>query len=69
VLVIVAWIGATLLFELFVSHVANFKTAVGNLTVFLVLIGYIYTSLIIFLREDATRGGRGILELLFGYGR
>jgi uncharacterized BrkB/YihY/UPF0761 family membrane protein len=58
--------------------VANFKTAVGNLTVFLVLIGYIYTSSIIFLvgveldellREDATRGERGILELLFGYGR
>jgi membrane protein len=77
-LVIVAWIGATLIFELFVSHVADFKTAVGNLTVFLVLIGYIYTSSIIFLvgveldellREDATRGERGILELLFGYGR
>jgi membrane protein len=78
VLVIVAWIGATLLFELFVSHVANFKTAVGNLTVFLVLIGYVYTSSIIFLvgveldellREDATKGERGVLELLFGYGR
>jgi membrane protein len=78
VLVIVAWIGATLLFELFVSHVANFKTAVGNLTVFLVLIGYVYTSSIIFLvgveldellREDAAKGERGVLDLLFGYGR
>lgn len=78
VLVIVAWIGATLLFELFVSHVANFKTAVGNLTVFLVLIGYIYTSSIIFLvgveldellREDAAKGERGVIDLLFGYGR
>jgi membrane protein len=78
VLVIVAWIGATLLFELFVSHVANFKTAIGNLTVFLVLIGYIYTSSIIFLvgveldellREDAAKGERGVLDLLFGYGR
>jgi membrane protein len=77
VLVIVAWIGATLLFELFVSHVANFKTAVGNLTVFLVLIGYVYTSSIIFLvgveldelvRED-TSGERGVLHVLFGYGR
>jgi membrane protein len=77
VLVIVAWIGATLLFELFVSHVANFKTAVGSLTVFLVLIGYIYTSSIIFLvgveldellRED-TAGQRGVLHVLFGYGR
>jgi membrane protein len=78
VLVIFAWIGATLLFELFVSHVANFKTAVGNLTVFLVLIGYVYTSSIIFLvgveldellREDAAKGERGVLDLLFGYGR
>lgn len=77
-LVIAAWIGATLIFELFVTQVANFKTAVGSLTVFLVLIGYVYTSSIIFLvgveldellREDATKGERGVLELLFGYGR
>lgn len=72
-LVIVAWIGATLLFEQFVVHVANFKTAVGSLTVFLVLIGYVYTSSIIFLvgveldellREDAAADDRGLLELL-----
>jgi membrane protein len=77
-LVIAAWIGATLIFELFVTQVANFKTAAGSLTVFLVLIGYVYTSSIIFLvgveldellREDATKGERGVLELLFGYGR
>jgi membrane protein len=77
-LVITAWIGATLIFGLFVGHVANFKTAIGNLTVFLVLIAYVYTSSIIFLvgveldellREDATKGERGVLELLFGYGR
>jgi len=77
VLVIAAWIGATLLFELFVGHIANFKTAIGSLTVFLVLSGYIYTSSIIFLvgvevdellRQDA-RGERGVLNLLFGYGR
>jgi membrane protein len=77
-LVITAWIGATLVFGLFVGHVADFKTAIGNLTVFLVLIGYVYTSSIIFLvgveldellREDATKGERGVLELLFGYGR
>lgn len=76
-LVIVAWIGATALFELFVSHVANFKTAVGGLTVFLVLIGYVYTSSIIFLigvevdellRADA-KGERGVLRALFGYSR
>jgi membrane protein len=77
-LVITAWIGATLIFGLFVGHIASFKTAIGNLTVFLVLIGYVYTSSIIFLvgveldellREDATRGQHGVLELLLGYGR
>ena len=74
-LVIVTWIGATLIFELFVSHVANFKTATGELAVFLVLIGYVYTSSIILmvgieldelLRED-TAGQRGVLHVLFGY--
>jgi membrane protein len=73
IVVIVAWIVATLLFDLFVTHVANFKTAVGSLTVFLVLIGYVYTSSIIFLvgveldellREDAAADERGVLELL-----
>jgi membrane protein len=76
-LVIVAWIGATLIFELFVSHVANFKTATGELAVFLVLIGYVYTSSIILmvgveldelLREDEA-GQRGVLHILFGYGK
>ena len=77
-LVVVAWIGATLIFEQFVAHVANFKTASGNLLVFLVLIGYVYTSSIILLvgieldellREDATAGERGVLQLLFGVGK
>jgi hypothetical protein len=53
--------------------VANFKTAAGSLTVFLVLTGYIYTSSIIFLegveldellREDAREGQRGVLGIL-----
>jgi len=78
VLVIGAWILASVLFKLFVAHVANFKTATGSLAVFLVLIGYVYTSSIIFLvgvqldellREDARRGERGVLHVLFGYGR
>ena len=77
-LVIGAWIVASVIFKLFVSDVANFKTATGELTVFLVLIGYVYTSAIIFLvgvevdellREDATTGERGVLHLLFGIGK
>jgi membrane protein len=76
-LVIVSWIGATLIFELLVTHVLDFKTATGNLTVFLVMIGYVYTSSIILmvgveldelLRED-TAGQRGVLHVLFGYGK
>jgi membrane protein len=78
ILVIVAWIAASLIFELFVSHVANFKTATGSLTVFLVAIGYVYTSSIILLvgieldellLEDATSGERGVLQVLFGVGK
>jgi membrane protein len=74
-LVIVTWIVATLIFELFVSHVANFKTATGNLTVFLVVIGYVYASSIILLvgveldellREGAAAGKKGVLQLLVG---
>ena len=77
-LVIVSWIGATLIYELLVTHVLNFKTATGSLAVFLVTIGYVYTSSIILLvgveldellREDATAGERGVLELLFGVGK
>ena len=77
-LVVVTWIAATLIFELFVAHVANFKTATGSLAVFLVMIGYVYTSSIILLvgieldellREDARAGEGGVLHLLFGYGK
>jgi membrane protein len=72
-MVILAWVAASMIFKLFVTDVANFKTATGSLAVFLVLTGYVYTSSIIFLvgveldelfREDATAGERGLLELL-----
>jgi membrane protein len=71
--VILAWVAASMIFRLFVTDVADFKTAAGSLTVFLVLTGYIYTSSIIFLvgveldellREDATEGQRGVLGIL-----
>jgi membrane protein len=48
VLVIVVWIGASLLFGWYVSSLANFETAVGNLTVLLVLTAYVFTSSAIF---------------------
>jgi membrane protein len=72
-LVILAWVAASVIFRVLVTDVANFKTATGSLAVFLVLTGYVYTSSIIFLvgvevdellREDATEGQRGVLDLL-----
>jgi membrane protein len=47
--VIAAWIVASLLFRVYVDHVANFKSAPGTLTAFLVLTAYTYTTAIIFL--------------------
>lgn len=73
VLVILAWVAASLIFKLLVTDVLNFKTATGSLGVFLVLSGYVYTSSIIFLlgvevdellREDAKEGQRGMRALL-----
>jgi membrane protein len=73
-LVVVSWMVASLAFKLFVSSVANFQTAVGSLTVFLVLTSYVFTSAAIFivgaeldelLRKDTTAGESvGVIQLL-----
>lgn len=73
-LVIGSWIAASLAFRFYVSSIANFETAVGSLTVFLVLTAYVFTSATIFLvgveldellRKDAEQGeGVGVLERL-----
>jgi membrane protein len=47
--VVAAWIAMSLVFAWFVSSVADFKTAAGQLTVFLVLTTYAYASSITFL--------------------
>lgn len=49
VLVIVSWLVASVLFRIWVTEVANFKTAIGSLTVFLVLTSYVFVSSAIFL--------------------
>jgi membrane protein len=64
VAVIATWILATVGFEWWVSSVANFKTATGSLTVFLVLTAYVFTSAAIFLLgvqldELLRKGSRG----------
>lgn len=73
VLVILAWVAASMIFKLLVTSVLNFKTATGGLSVFLLLTGYVYTSSIIFLvgveidellRENAPEGERGLLQAL-----
>ena len=78
VLVIATWIVTSFAFRWYVSTFANFKTAVGQLTVFIVLMAYAYASSIVLLvgieidellREDASSRERGILDVLFGLGR
>lgn len=48
-LVIVTWIVATLLFKLWITYVANFKSAVGGLTGLLLLTTYFFVSAAIFI--------------------
>jgi membrane protein len=78
VLVVSTWIVTSLVFRWYVASIANFKTAVGQLTVFIVLMVYVYASSIVLLvgveldellREDANAEERGILHVLFGIDR
>jgi membrane protein len=75
VLVVASWIVMSIVFRVYVSSIANFKTAVGQLTVFLLLMVYVYASSIVFLvgveldellREDASANERGILDVVLG---
>lgn len=49
VLVVVGWIGETLIFGEYVRSVANFRTAVGSLEVFIFLATYFYIASIVLL--------------------
>ena len=75
ILVIVTWIVMSLVFRFYVTTFANFKTAIGQLTVFIVLMTYAYASSIVLLvgvevdellREDASADERGILNVVLG---
>ncbi|HET7567437.1 MAG TPA: YihY/virulence factor BrkB family protein [Gaiellaceae bacterium] len=77
ILVVVAWIVETLIFRWYVTAAADFKTAVGSLSVFIVLSSYLYVAAIILLvaieldelvrREvEGHVKGRGILALAAG---
>jgi membrane protein len=75
-LVIGVWIVASLLFKLWVTKVADFKSAVGSLTVLLFLSWYVFVSSAIFLvgaqidellRKEAHRSGSSrLIAVLHG---
>ena len=46
---VVAWIVASLIFRVYVSSVANFRSTFGSFVAVLVLTAYLYTTAIIFL--------------------
>jgi membrane protein len=75
ILVIVVWIAASLLFKVWVTSVADFKSAVGSLTVLLFLSWYVFVSSAIFLvgaqldellRKATHRQGSRLLTLVHG---
>jgi uncharacterized BrkB/YihY/UPF0761 family membrane protein len=49
VLVVVGWIGQTLIFGAYLRSVADFRTSVGSLEVFIFLATYFYVAAIILL--------------------
>lgn len=70
--VIVAWIAASLLFGFYVRELADYTSALGNLTAVLTLTAYLYTSSIVLLtgaqidellRRQAARGRTGLEAL------
>jgi membrane protein len=73
ILVVGGWMVESLLFGWYVRTLADFTSASGTLTLFLVLAAYLYTASIIFLvgvqldellRKDASESETGILGLL-----
>jgi membrane protein len=74
-LVIAVWVVASLLFKLWVTSVADFKSPVGGLTVLLFLSWYVFVSAAIFLvgaqldellRKETHREGSRLVELIQG---
>ena len=48
-LTVVAWLVESAIFAWFVARIANYKTAAGNLVLFLVVTNYLYLSAVVFL--------------------
>jgi membrane protein len=73
VLVVVTWVGASLLFRFWLTSVGSFKTATGSLTLLLFLTGYVFVSSAIFLvgveldellRVEAGGKAFGVIDLV-----
>jgi membrane protein len=73
-LVVAGWLVEAVAFRWWLTSVANFKTAVGSLTILLFVTAYFYVAAIILLvaveldellREDAGKAERAIHELFF----
>jgi membrane protein len=71
VFTVVAWVVASVIFRVYVSSVANFRSTIGTFVAVMVLTAYLYVTAIIFLvgvqadeliRKDAQRGERGLFD-------
>ena len=69
--IVVAWVVASLIFRVYVTSVASFRSTIGSFVAVLVLTAYLNVSAIVFLvgvqvdeliRKDAARGERGMLD-------
>jgi membrane protein len=68
-LTVAAWVVASVIFRVYVSSVASFRSTLGTFVAVLILTAYLYVTAIVFLvgvqvdeliRKDATRGERGM---------
>ena len=69
--IVVAWVVASLLFKVYVSDIADFRSTIGTFVAVLVLTAYLNVTAIVFLvgvqvdeliRKDAARGERGLYD-------
>jgi membrane protein len=69
--VVVAWVVASLIYKVYVSDVASFRSTIGTFVAVLILTAYLNVSAIVFLvgvqadeliRKDAVRGERGLFD-------
>jgi YihY family inner membrane protein len=69
--IVVSWVVASLIFRVYVTSIASFRSTIGTFVAVLILTAYINVSAIVFLvgvqvdeliRKDAARGERGVFD-------